>query len=168
MLFSGTTNTPASYCSSAIPSLSALSVPWSQQTQFKLFGAYPLPWWRLQVSGVFQNLPGPQDTATRVYPNAQVAPSLGRNLSAGATATVAVALLPPYTLFERRFSQVDLRLTKTIPLKKARAQVAIDGYNLFNSAAVLATNGTFGTSWLTPTSILGARLVKLGVQLDLR
>jgi len=94
------------------------------------------------------------------------APALAE--SAGVNATVSIALLPPYTLFEPRFNQVDLRLTKTIPVGNVRAKVAIDGYNLFNSAAVLATNGTYGTSWLTPTSILGARLLKLGVQLDLR
>ena len=51
--------------------------------------------------------------------NREVAPSLGRNLAAcGAatiatcTATVTVPLVEPQTLFEKRYSQLDLRLTK--------------------------------------------------------
>ncbi|HEV3061323.1 MAG TPA: carboxypeptidase-like regulatory domain-containing protein [Vicinamibacterales bacterium] len=161
VLVSGSTNTPAGYCS--------YTVPWSAQTQLKLFGAYPLRW-GLQVSGTFQNLAGPQVTASHTFTNAQIFPSLGRNLSSGANGTVSVALLPPYSQFEPRFNQVDLRLTKAVVLGRARALLAIDGYNLFNSAAVLATNGTYagttGGSWLTPTAILGARLMKLGLQLD--
>ena len=150
----------------ARPGYCSYSLPWSAQTQLKLSGVYPLPWWGLQVSGVFQNLPGPVDSATRVYTNAQVAPSLGRSLSSGVNGTVSVALLRPFSVFEPRFNQLDLRLAKSVPLGNVRAEVNVDVYNLFNSAAVLAVNGTYGTSWLTPTSILAARLVKFGLQFD--
>ena len=151
----------------ARPGYCSYTVPWSAQTQLKLFGVYPLAW-GLQVSGTFQNLPGPPDTATRVYTNAQIAPSLGRNLSSGANGTASIALLRPFSVFESRFNQLDLRLTKSVQLGRVRAQGFFDVYNLFNSGAVLAANGTYGTSWLTPTSILGARLVKFGLQLDWR
>src|SRR5262249_43936720 len=50
------------------------------QTQFKLAGSYPLPLWGLETSWVYQNLPGIDTLATYVATNAQIAPSLGRNL----------------------------------------------------------------------------------------
>jgi hypothetical protein len=54
--------------------------PFSALTQIKLAGSYPLPWSRLQVSGTFQNLPGPSYGANQTYTSAQIAPSLGRQL----------------------------------------------------------------------------------------
>jgi hypothetical protein len=37
---------------------------------------------------------------------------------------------------------------------------------VFNGAAVITQNNTYGSAWLRPTQILQARLVKFGVQLD--
>ena len=42
------------------------------------------------VSAAYQNLPGPTVGADVTFTNAQVAPSLGRNLSSGAAGTVTV------------------------------------------------------------------------------
>ena len=141
---------------------------WSHEAQLKLFGNYPLPWWGLQVSGTFQSLPGPTVAANQRYTSAQIAPSLGRPLSAGATGTVSIAVLAPNTLYEPRFSQTDLRVTKMIRIQKLRAQAQFDAYNVFNSSAVLGVNGTYGATWRQPSTILGARLLKFGVQLDWR
>jgi hypothetical protein len=41
-----------------------------------------------------------------------------------------------------------------------------DAYNIFNNTAVLAENTRYGTSWLRPTSVLDARLLKFGVQMN--
>ena len=68
------------------------------QTQIKLIGVYPLPW-GIQTSATYQGLPGPQITASRTYTNAEVLPSLGRNLAAGANGTVAVPLIAPGTMY---------------------------------------------------------------------
>ena len=62
------------------------------QPNFKFFGVYPLPWWGLQTSAVFQAIPGPEITAVRLYTNAEVLPSLNRNLASGAAGTVNVPL----------------------------------------------------------------------------
>src|SRR5262249_28141144 len=131
---------------------------WSQTTQVKLLGNYPLPWWGIQVSGTFQNLPGPPITASRAYTSAEIAPSLGRPLSSGATGTVSIAMLQPNSMFDSRFSETDIRLTKTFRIQRLRVQPQFDVYNLFNSSAVLAENGTYGSTWLRPSSIIGARL----------
>jgi hypothetical protein len=149
----------------ARPGFCKTTNPWSAQTQLKVFGSYPLPWWGLQVSGTFQNLPGVTYNANLVYTSAQVASSLGRNLSAG---TVSVPLVPNFVLFQPRFSQTDLRLTKMITVAKLRMQLQADGYNLFNSSAVLALNSSYGALWQQPTAVLGPRLVKFGVQVDWR
>ena len=52
----------------------------------------------------------PEITALGSYVNAQVAPSLGRNLT-GAT-SVNVALLPPMTTYGERLNQIDFRFAK--------------------------------------------------------
>jgi hypothetical protein len=147
--------------------------PWSGQTQVKLNGSYPLPWWGLQASGVLQNLSGTPRLANYTATNAQILPSLGRNLgacsaaSATCTATApAASLIEPFTSFEARVNQVDLRLGKTIRLGRARLETSVDFFNAFNANTVLAVNNTYGTSWLRPTAILAARFLKFGGRFD--
>jgi hypothetical protein len=147
-------------------------LPWSAQTQVKLAGSYPLPWWGLQVSGTYQNLPGIPVFANYVATNAEIAPSLGRNLSSCPTATgpcsaiATIALIVPNTLFEDRFGQFDVRLAKTLRIGRARLQGQLDVYNLFNASSVLAESFAYGANWLRPSGVLSARLVKLGAQVD--
>ena len=92
--------------------------PWSAGTQLKCAVIYPLPWWGLQPSVNVQNLPGAPILATYVAPNAEVARSLGRNLAAcptetgACTATANIPLIAPFSQFEDRLTQVDLRITK--------------------------------------------------------
>src|SRR5438093_671554 len=91
-----------------------------EQTQLKMYGTYPLPG-RFFVSGTLQNLAGPAYQATYTATNAEIAPSLGRNLAACGTqavcnATAAVPLVAPNTLYKPRRTQLDLRLSKTFPV----------------------------------------------------
>ena len=85
----------------------------------KFSGVLPLPW-DFQASAVFQNLPGVPVNTSYVATNAQIAPSLGRNLAAcGASVTCNAAvtipaLYAPDTKFEHRLTQVDFRLTKIV------------------------------------------------------
>jgi hypothetical protein len=139
--------------------------PWSAATQIKLFGTYPLMW-GIETSATLQNLAGIPDAANYVVTNALVAPSLGRNLAAGPNATATVALIPANSMFEDRLNQLDLRFTKVFEVKQMKAKGMLDLYNLLNASTVLAVNPTFGASWLRPAAILGARLVKFGVQVD--
>jgi hypothetical protein len=135
-------------------------------TQVKLLGSYTLPW-SIQVSGTFQNVPGPQITANTVYTSAQIAPSLGRPL--GSAATVTINVIKPGTLYGERMSQFDARLSKTFTVGKTRVQGMFDVYNAVNGNAVVAVNNTYGTSgatWQVPQRILPARLIKFGVQVN--
>ncbi len=143
-----------------------LSLPWSKGTQVKFSGSYPLPA-GFDIGFNYQDLPGVAVPATTaVFTNAQIAPSLGRNLSAGgATATLTIPILPAQTLFEDRINQLDLRLARSFRVGKGDVKAQLEAYNVFNDSAALSVNATYGPNWLRPTGIMGARMFKLGVQL---
>jgi hypothetical protein len=136
------------------------------QAQIKAFITYPLPWWGLRTSATYQSLPGPEIDASYVATNAQIAPSLGRNLAAGANGTATIDLIPFGTKFGDRLNQVDFRIAKSIKLRRVRVDPTLDVDNLFNRSTVLGINTRYGPSWLTPTQILPGRLVKFGAQLN--
>ena len=137
------------------------------QTQVKLIGVYPVPFAGIQASATYQSLPGPQITASRIYTNAEVLPSLNRNLAAGPNGTVSVPLIAPGTMYNDRLNQVDFRLSKIFRMSGGRRiQANMDLFNLFNVSAVLAQNNTYGSSWLRPTTIVQGRLLKFGGQID--
>jgi hypothetical protein len=137
------------------------------QTQVKVLGVYPLPWYGIQTSATYQSLPGPQITASRTYTNAEVRGSLGRDLAAGANGTVVVPLIAPGTMFGDRMHQLDLRVSKIFRMPgNRRLQANLDLFNALNASSVLAQNNNYGSSWLRPTNIIQGRLVKFGGQFD--
>jgi hypothetical protein len=133
------------------------------QTQIKLHGVYPLVW-DLAVSATYQDLPGIPIVANHTVTNAQIAPSLGRNLAAGANARVTIPLIEPNTVFEDRRRQLDLRLSRTFRAGQTSLLGTIELYNALNTSPLLAANATFGPRWLQPTEILSGRLLKFGAQ----
>jgi len=143
-------------------------------TFVKGYGSYTIPRVAVQVSGTYQTKPGPLVLAIYTATNAEVAPSLGRNL-AGAAPNVDVHLLSPgpYTTTNSgsgqvhgdRLHQVDVRVSKLLHFGGTRARANVDIYNALNSSAVLVQNDAFG-DWQRPTEILIARFVKFSVQFD--
>jgi hypothetical protein len=146
------------------PGFCDVNPPWSANTQVKLNGAYPLPF-DTMVSAVFQNVPGIPITASYVATSAVIAQWLNRPL-AGSVASATVDIIPPSTMFEERVTQLDLRITKRLKIGRARVEGNLDLYNLFNGSSVLATNTRYGAAWLTPTLVLGGRLIKIGGQVN--
>src|SRR5262245_45246897 len=61
--------------------------PWGAQTQVKAAAVYTLPY-DVQASASFQHFPGVTQSANVLANNAQISPSLGRNLSGGVTGVV--------------------------------------------------------------------------------
>ena len=60
-------------------------------------------------------------------------------------------MVEPFTRFEARRNQLDLRLSKLIRLSgKARLQGSLDVYNALNSSSVVGINTTYGPRWLQP------------------
>ena len=154
------------------PGFCRVVLPWSRTLQTKLAGIYPLPG-GLQASATLQNylpmsvsLTGTNIVgATRVFTNAEIQ-GLGRNLASGAAGTVSVPLVPSNTIYQKRLTQLDLRLTKTLRLGGLRLQAMADCYNVFNVANILEMNQSYGATWLRPLTLLGGRLIKFGTQLD--
>ena len=118
------------------------------------------------MSGTFQNVPGPQITASYVATSEQIRGSLGRNLAQGASGTATVQLVEPGTLHGERMNQVDFRVARTFGVGSMRIRGMIDLYNLLNGNAVLTVNTNYGSAWKRPTYILPARMVKFGAQVD--
>ena len=151
-----------------------VSRPWAAATQVKFLAIYPLPW-DFQVSATYQNIPGIPITASRAFTNAEIRPSLGRDLgqcrgAATCNATVVAEMMPNGKAFEDRLQQVDLRMTRSFRVARARIRGNADFYNLFNASDVLNMTtrhaGATGGQWLQPIQILGGRMFKFSAQLD--
>jgi hypothetical protein len=118
------------------------------------------------VSLIFQNISGPPVIAAYAAPNSIIAPSLGRNLAAcGArpvcTNTASVPLIVPQTLFEDRYSRLDLRVGKRLQLtQRVRLQANVNVYNVLNSSAIQIENQNYGPLWLQPSLIEDGRMVQ--------
>ena len=139
--------------------------PFKGQTQLKLNGSVPLPY-DVVVSGILQNVSGPEITASYAATTAEIRPSLGRPL-AGRTATATVPLIVPGTLFEDRTTRLDLRLSKLVRLpKKLRLQANLDIYNALNSSSIIQTNTTYGSQWLRPQIVVDGRIFQVGGRLS--
>jgi len=167
-LSTGRTTTDSCEVRTLLPEISPLDSFCHVQTRFltqvKLLGTYAIPKVKVNVAATFQSLPGPQVTALYVASNAQVQPSLGRPLSGG-LANVTVNLVEPGTMYGERLNQLDLRFSKVLQTGGLRTVVNFDLYNALNGNTVLSHNNNYA-SWLTPQSILDARLAKFSVQLD--
>jgi hypothetical protein len=158
-----TSDVPAQFCKD--------TSPWKANTEVKVTVIYPLPWWGLQTSVAYQNLPGVPRAASYVAPNALIAPSLGRNLSAcpaptgPCNATATINLVEPNTLFEDRSNQVDLRFSKIFRMRTThRLQGNFEVFNLTNAGDVIVVVNRYGSNWLLPNGIITGRLFKWSVQ----
>jgi hypothetical protein len=136
------------------------------QPQVKLLGVFPLPWWNVVFSGTFQSLPGVSIESNLNVRGSEIAPSLGRPFSGGATATVSIPLIQPFTVFADRLNQFDFRATRRFSAGPVKFEAQLDLYNLLNSNPVTALNATYGTAWLRPINILPGRLLKAGFQMQ--
>jgi hypothetical protein len=152
--------TPSDFC--------AYSISWSKQAQVKFTGAYPLPWYGIEGSFTFQNLPGYLYNTSYNVTAAQT--TLGRNFISNASSeTLSFALYSPFTQSENRLNQLDLRLTKLFKVhERLKIRANFDVYNIANANTVITETTTYSTtnSYLKPTSILGPRMFKLGANLS--
>jgi len=164
---------PAASTVSRLEAFCDVAPPWSQSTQVKFMAVYPLPW-HIQTSAIYQNSSGIPITASYVATNAEILPSLGRNLgscrgAATCSANLTVELLPPNSVFEPRLQQVDLRFSRIFQFGSRKLRGDVDIYNILNASNVLNMNTTYsppGGVWRDVTQILGGRLVRLGFQVE--
>jgi hypothetical protein len=147
-------------------------------TQYKAYGVYQLPW-GMSLSGTYQAVPQPASagaltsiTADYVATNAEIRPSLGRDLAAGANGTATLELLKPFALLGGHTKQLDLRIGKSLPSSgRMRTRLSLDIYNVLNSndwqtiTTRLSSNAA-ANRWQRPTLILQARYIQVGTQID--
>ena len=172
-VFPGVLVLPATSTIARSTAFCASAPPWSQSTQVKFMAVYPLPW-HIQTSAIYQNSSGIPITASYVATNADILPSLGRNLgscrgAATCNGNVTVELIPPNSVFEPRLQQVDLRFSRLFQFGSRKLRGDVDIYNLLNASNVLNMNTTYsppGGVWQDVTQILGGRLVRLGMQFE--
>jgi hypothetical protein len=135
--------------------------PLSAGSQVKFAGSYRLPW-NVSVAATYQNNPGIAVLANYAVPTAAAAAALGRNPNSA----VSLALVPPSSTYTSRFNQVDFRATRAFQAAGIRIRAHVDVYNMFNGSGIQGQNNTFGSRWLTPTSILQGRLLKVAAQVN--
>jgi hypothetical protein len=141
-------------------------------TQFRGLSSYQVPKVDVEVSATFQSKPGAVLAANYNMPAAQVAQFLGRAPSGG-VANVTIDLVQPGTLMGDRVNQLDFRFSKIFRVQGLRIKASLDMYNALNAYPALTYNNTFNPAvttgsgaWLTPTSVLAARVMKIGASVD--
>jgi hypothetical protein len=136
--------------------------PLSAGTDIKFAGSYNFPW-KITAAATLQNIPGIPITGTYAVPTSVVATALGRNPNS----PVSLSLIPSSAVYTSRITQLDFRTTRAFELRhQARLRAHVDLYNLFSSSGIQGLNTTYGAQWLTPTSIVQGRLLKLAMQID--
>lgn len=141
--------------------------PWYSNLQFKILGVYQLPW-HFRISGNLQNLPSIPFLANMALPAGK----------SGVNGVPSVELVVPNTVFhEGRNNQIDLRLSREFAWERFKIQPTFDVFNALNANPVLGTNNRIATlsaagvtsvsnRWQNATAVLGARIVKFGVQVE--
>ncbi len=135
---------------------SQFNVPF--ETIFKASGTYPLPWYGLRLSGVYQGLPGAESVINYTVTRA-ILPQLTTASSAN------VALSEPGSVYLDRIHLLSISLSTAVKFGKWRAKPQIDLFNALNVAPVQNMNSQWPTHG-RPTEILPARMLRLGLQLD--
>ncbi len=77
-----------------------------------------------------------------------------------------VNIVKPGTKYGERLNQFDMRFGKILDFERGRVNIAIDIYNIFNTSVADSYQQTFGSSWLTPLTIIPARFARIGAQFD--
>ena len=132
--------------------------------QVKFLAVVPLKW-GITTSVTLQSLPGPEILGNYAVSNAQIASTLGRNLSGGRTVT-SVNIIEPGTMYGDRLNQIDFRASKVVRFGRMRLNANVDIFNVMNANAVVRQNNTYGAAWQRPQFIMLGRFLKLGAQLN--
>ena len=163
----------------ARPGFCHVSRPWAAATQVKFSVVYPLPW-NLQSGAVYQNIPGFPMAATYVASNAEIKPTLGRDLGScrgaatcNGTVTLGDAttggLLPLNSFFEDRIQQLDLRASRIFSWGKNKLRANFDVYNTFNGSTILNEQTRYSlaaNTWGNAIQVMGGRVFKFSAQLE--
>ncbi len=128
--------------------------------QFKFLGAYLVPKIDVQFGVTYQATPGPEIAANNVITPSQTTPVVPLNGGR------LVNVVDPGQDFLQHIQQLDLRVSKILRMGRTRMALSMDLANVFNANYTQLITTAYGGRWLAPTSIMDARLIKLGAQFD--
>ncbi len=137
-------------------------------TKANAIASYIIPKADVLIAMTFRSDQGAPLAANWNAPSATVIqPALGRPVTGGA-ATTSINLIAPGDVWGDRVNELDFRFGKILKFNRFRVNAGIDFYNIVNQAAILTYSQTFapGGAWLTPTSVLSPRFMKLSAQID--
>ena len=86
-----------------------------------------------------------------------------------AAPTVTLDMARLGDVYPDRLNTVDMRVSKVLRIRRIRANVGFDLYNLFNANTGTAFNQNFGTdgsTWLRPNAILNPRYARFNATVD--
>jgi hypothetical protein len=137
-------------------------------TRVTALAAYIVPRVDVSLAATMRSDQGAPLSANYAVTSAVIATSLGRPLSNSAP-NATINIIEPGTLYGDRITNIDVRVAKVLRFGRTRTNVGVDIYNLLNANPVLTYNQTYSptsTTWLTPTSVLAARFMKISVNID--
>jgi carboxypeptidase family protein len=150
-------NNPTGFCSVTPPF-------W--RPEIKISGSTRLPY-QLQLSGVYQHIPGIAVNTSYTATNAEVRGSLGHDLSGSASTVTISNVIAPFQFYETNgLNQVDIRVIRNFKVGRTKLQAIFDVYNALNGTAILAETTAYGANYRRPTAVLDPRLVKFGMQMN--
>jgi hypothetical protein len=134
-------------------------IPW--RTNFKLSGAYPLPF-GLRASAVFQSTAGDPLIYNWVLTSAALKALTGVTFS---QASINVfPLNEPGSQYYDRINQLDFTIARTFKARTWRIAPEVSFFNMLNANPVYLQTTAVGPSLGTPSRILEARLIRFGLQ----
>ena len=140
---------------------------------------YVVPKIDVQVSAILRSQPnvlatndpgsnGLSQSANYFEQAANVVAQLGRPV-AGNAPQVTLDLARLGDVYPDRLNTVDMRVSKVLRIRRIRANVGFDLYNLFNANTGTSFNQNFGTdgsTWLRPNAILNPRYARFNATVD--
>jgi len=142
--------------------------PRAWQTQFKANASYPIPKVLINTSVLLQGYPGPTQLATYTATAANIFAQTGVAMTGGANVTYP--LWPTDTHWLPYQTKVDLRFMRVFTMGTTRITPSVDVFNLLNANTTTTVNNqccsTTTTGWQAITSVMQARQVRIGAQVD--
>jgi hypothetical protein len=142
--------------------------PRAWQTQFKANASYPIPKVDIISSILLQGYPGPSIGSTYTATYANVLAQTGVAITG--RQNITFSLMPPDVYFIPYQTKVDLRFMKRFTFGTTRIAPSVDIFNLLNANTVTGIVNTCCSTavngYQTPTSVMQARQVRIGAQVD--
>jgi hypothetical protein len=132
-------------------------------------GRYVFTTWAFKINGTYEAPYG-----LRITPSLrnQAGQPYGRTFSAGTAnginyGSARILAEPISTHRQDTINIVDVRVEKVIHLAPSRTLSGfVDGYNLFNANAATNINWSSGATFMTPSTIVPPRIMRVGVKFD--